>query len=137
MLEIAGAPLRPKQHVDGRSYAKALRGDSYQRDGMFWYKWQARPDATGDTRAMSYIEGNYKIVRWIDEELVELFDLSKDIGEQTNLATDLPDRTQEMLATLQGIEHSVGDLREKGRKELERRLSKASDHARSGKKPKN
>ncbi|MGB7346462.1 MAG: sulfatase [Pirellulaceae bacterium] len=126
MLEIAGAPLRPKQHVDGRSYIRALRGESYQRDGMFWYKWQARPDSTGDTRAISYIEGNFKIIQWIDEDLIELFDLSNDIGEQTNLASQMTDRTTAMLAKLNEIEANVGNLREKGRKELQRRLSRVS-----------
>ena len=116
MLEIAGAPLRPKQHVDGRSYRKALDGQSYQRDGMFWYKWQARPDSTGDTRALSLIEGNYKIVQWIDEDLVELFDLSKDIGEQTDLATEMPERTKSMLATLLKTEENIGNLRQRGLK---------------------
>lgn len=124
MLDIAGAPLQPKQHVDGRSYIKALRGESYQRDGMFWYKWQARPDSTGDTRAMSYIEGKYKITQWLDEDLVELFDLSKDIGEQTNLAADMPDRTSAMLAKLLAMEESVGNLRDKGRADLDRRMQR-------------
>ena len=126
MLEIAGAPLKQSQHVDGRSYLKALQGETYQRDGMFWYKWQARPDSTGDTRALSYIEGNYKIVQWIDEDLIELFDLSNDIGEQNNLASQMPDRTEAMLMKLSEIEASVGNLREKGRLELARRLSRIS-----------
>ena len=60
MLEIAGVPLQPKQHLDGRSYVDALRGKIYQRDPLFWYKWQARPDSTGDTRAISIIDGKYK-----------------------------------------------------------------------------
>lgn len=124
MLEIAGAPLRPQQHVDGSSYMKALGGEDYQRAPMFWYKWQARPDSTGDTRAISYIDGNYKVIQWIDEDLVELFDLSNDIGEQNNLATEMPDRTRAMQAKLLETEQTVGDLREKGRKELERRLEK-------------
>ena len=124
MLEMAGAPLRPEQHIDGRSYQKALVGKSYQRDGMFWYKWQARPDSTGDTRALSLIEGNYKIVQWIDEDLVELFDLNKDVSEQENLADQMPERVKSMLATLSNMEQNVGDLREKGRKELDRRLER-------------
>ncbi|MFK8113334.1 MAG: sulfatase [Rubripirellula sp.] len=127
MLEIAGAPLRPKQHLDGHSYLKALTGESYQRPGMFWYKWQARPDSTGDTRALSYVEGDYKVVQWIDEDLVELFDLSHDEGEQNNLAIEMPERTTKMLAKLISTEQSVGNLREKGRKELERRLQKLAD----------
>jgi len=124
MLEMAGTPLRPEQHVDGRSYIEALQGKTYQRDAMFWYKWQARPDSTGDTRAISLIQGNFKLVQWIDEDLTELFDLSNDIGERTNLATKMPDRTQAMLAELLKTEEAIGNLREKGRQELDRRLEK-------------
>jgi len=124
MLAIAGAPLLPKQHVDGRNYLKALQGKAYQRDPMFWYKWQARPDSTGDTRAISIIEGNYKLIQWIDEDLVELFDLSKDISEQKNLAVEMPERAKTLLAKLLATEEEVGNLREKGRKELERRMQR-------------
>lgn len=124
MLEVAGARLRPKQHVDGRSYVNALRGETYQRDPIFWYKWQARPDSTGDTRAISLIEGNYKLVQWIDEDLVELFDLNNDIGEQHNLADEMPERAASMLETLIATEQSIGNLREKGALELMRRIQR-------------
>ncbi|TWT84635.1 Arylsulfatase [Planctomycetes bacterium CA13] len=121
MLEIVGAPLRPEQHVDGRSYANALRGETYQRDPMFWYKWQARADSTGDTRAISLIDGHYKLVMWIDEDLIELFDLSQDISEQRNIAAKMPDRTAAMLKSLKKTEQAIGDLRKKGRKEFRSR----------------
>lgn len=124
LLQIASLPLNPQQHVDGQSYLKALQGKQYQRGGMFWYKWQARPDSTGDTRALSYLEGNYKIIQWIDEDLVELFDLEKDISERKNLADEMPERTKEMLTKLHSMESNVGNLREKGRRSLENRLTK-------------
>ncbi|WDI43830.1 sulfatase [Bremerella sp. P1] len=124
MLQMAGASLRPQQHVDGQSYLPALDGDSYQRAPMFWYKWQARPDSTGDTRAISYIDGNYKVVLWLDEELVELFDLHQDPGERYNLADAYPGKTAALLKALLKTEESVGNLREKGRKALERRLER-------------
>ena len=127
MLHIAGSHLRPDQHVDGRDYSPALLGKAYERDPMFWYKWQSRPDSTGDTRAISYLDGNYKVVEWLDEDLVELFDLSTDVGEQTNLAAEMPERTEKMLASLHEVEEDVGNLREKGRKQLERRLEKAAE----------
>ncbi len=124
MLQAAGLPPRPKQHVDGQSYLAALRGEDYQRAGMFWYKWQARPDSTGDTRALSYIEGQYKIIQWIDDDLVELFDLSVDEGEKNNLAAQMPEKTESMLANLLSTEQSIGNLREKGRKALQKRLDR-------------
>ena len=124
MLEIAGLPLQPQQHIDGRSYLKALEGETYQRDPMFWYKWMARPDSTGDTRAISMIDGNFKIIEWIDEDLVELFDLSKDPGEKNNLANQMPEKTKAMLEQLKAFETSTGNLRRRGLKQLERRLEK-------------
>lgn len=124
ILHIAGSPPRPQQHIDGRDYSKALLGQPYDREPMFWYKWQSRPDSTGDTRAISYIDDNYKIVQWLDEDLIELFDLSNDVGEQDNLAAKMPDRTETMLAGLHAMEKSVGNLREKGRKQLERRMER-------------
>ena len=127
MLDIANLPRQPRQHVDGRSYLRALEGKSYQRDPMFWYKWQARPDSTGDTRALSRIEGRYKIVQWIDEDLVELFDLNSDIGEQTNLASQMPELTNAMLARLLAKENDIGNLRAKGLKVLNRRLKESKN----------
>ncbi len=127
MLEMAGASLRPEQHVDGRSYEKALAGKSHQRDPMFWYKWTARPDSTGDTRAISYIDGKFKLIKWLDEDLVELFDLDADEGEQESLVESKPELAEAMLENLLAMEKEVGDLREKGRKQLDRRLERVKE----------
>ena len=64
------------------------------------------------------------MIQWLDEDLVELFDLSKDISEQENLANQMPERTQAMLASLHAMEADVGNLRKKGLKQLERRLNR-------------
>lgn len=127
MLEIANAKLIPDQHVDGRSYVKALKGETYQRDPMFWYKWTARPDSTGDTRSISYIDGKYKVIKWLDEDLVELFDLEADEGEKQSLAQSKAELTQAMLKQLLEVEEDVGNLREKGRKQLNRRLERLQE----------
>lgn len=133
MLEIAGAPLRPMQHVDGVSFTKALRGESYVRPPMFWYKWMARPDSTGDTRAIALIDGPHKLVHWIDEELTELFHLGDDPGEMKNLADQKPARVKEMLETISQFENEVGDLRKPGKRMLDKRLEKAARKQRSRK----
>ena len=127
ILEIANASLLPKQHVDGRSYKKALAGETYQRDPMFWYKWTARPDSTGDTRSISYIEGDYKLIKWLDEDLVELFDLAADEGEKNSIADSKPELTKSMLKKLLTMEQEIGSLREKGRKQLDRRIKRLKE----------
>ena len=126
MLEMAGLPLLPKQHLDGVSYVKALQGKDYQRPGMFWYSHTARPYSTGDTRGMAYTEGKYKIHEWFTEELVELYDLEKDPGELHDISKDMPEKTKELLAKMKKIEQEIGDLREKGKKSTERQAAKKS-----------
>jgi len=126
MLEMANAPANPKQHVDGVSFAKALRGESYVRAPMFWYKWMARPDSTGDTRALALIDGSHKLVHWIDEELTELFHLEDDPGEEKNLAGQEPVRVKAMLEKISQLENEVGNLRKPGKRMLDKRLEKAS-----------
>ena len=48
---------------------------------------------------------------WLEDDSVELFDLSDDIGETRSLATAMPERTQAMLRELLAAEESIGSLR--------------------------
>ena len=129
MLDLAGLPPRPGQHVDGVSFAPALGGEAVGRPPLFWYKWRARPDSTGDTRSMAMIEGDWKIVEWLDDEPigrfspeqgggggaeVELFDLSRDPGERTNLARAQPERAAALLKKMRALEEELGNLRARG-----------------------
>ena len=58
------------------------------------------------------------------KDLVELFDLAQDIGEQKNLAASMPERTKSMQDTVLRIESEQGNLREKGFENLQKRLQK-------------
>lgn len=124
LLEMAELPLRPEQHVDGSSYCRALQGEVYERAPIFCNKWMARPNSTGDTRAMSLIDGRWKLILWLDEDLVELYDLSADISETTNLAAEMPERAEAMLHTLLAQETAIGSLREKGLAATRRRMER-------------
>ena len=61
---------------------------------------------------------------WLEDDSVELFDLSDDIGETRSLATAMPERTQEMLRELLAAEESIGSLREKGLEMTRRRMAR-------------
>jgi arylsulfatase A-like enzyme len=124
ILEMAGVALKPDQHVDGESYQEALNGEASQRAPIFCNKWMARPKSTGDTRAISLIDGRWKLILWLDDDLVELFDLGQDIGETRNVAGVEPERTQAMLEKLLATEQSIGSLREKGLEMTRRRMEK-------------
>lgn len=137
MLEMAGAPLRPEQHLDGVSYTKALKGETYVREPMFWYKWQSRPDSTGDTQAISYVDGRYKVIDWWSENKIELFDLKEDVGEQNDLSSSKPELTKKLLAKLHEKEEEIGNLREQGVKALKNRMKRLEQKKNKHKNKKN
>ena len=87
-------------------------------------RWAARPGSTGDTRALSLVDGRWKLILWLDEDLVELYDLSTDISETTNLAGEMPERAEAMLHTLLAQEAAIGSLREKGLAATRRRMER-------------
>ncbi len=126
LMEMANANQLPEQHIDGVSFVRALDGETYQRPPMFWYKWMARPDSTGDTRALALIDGPHKLIQWIDEDLVELFNLDNDPSERSNLAEKDPDRVKQMLDQIVKLENEIGSLREQGKKMLDRRMERAA-----------
>lgn len=41
-------------------------------------------------------EGNYKLVKTWDNNMIELFDLSKDIGEENNLSREMPEKAKDL-----------------------------------------
>lgn len=101
-LEMAGLPLQPKNHIDGISIVPSLKGEMFKRGKpVFWHSPTSRPYSTGDTDSSAVRIGDYKLLEWYNADHVELYDLSKDIGEQNDLSKKRPEKTAEMLAVLQ------------------------------------
>jgi hypothetical protein len=91
---------------------------------MFWYKWTSRPDSTGDTQAIAYIDGRYKVIDWWSEGKVELYDIQEDVAEQHDLSQSKPELTQKLLAKLHEKEEEIGNLRKKGEAYLKNRMAR-------------
>jgi arylsulfatase A-like enzyme len=100
-LEMAGLPLQPKDHADGRSWAGALRGAKpAAARTLFWHNPAPRPVQTADWFSSALREGNLKLVEFPGTNRVELYDLSADLGEATNLTGKRPDDTKRLLDKL-------------------------------------
>jgi arylsulfatase A-like enzyme len=104
LLEIAGLPPMPEQHVDGVSLLPLLKqsGDLKPRS-LFWHF----PNYIGAThidpaRPLSVIrDGDWKLIEFLEDGRLELYNLRDDLGEQNNLAARMPDqagRLQRQLA---------------------------------------
>ncbi len=95
LAEIAGA-LRFMPDIDGLSIVPTLTGDTPQPEHEFMY-WELHPYDWGkrqysaDGLVQAVRMGRYKAVRQKSMAPWELYDLSADIGETTDIASDHPD----------------------------------------------
>ena len=107
ILEMAGLAARPKQHVDGVSLAPLLQGaKSLGRKAIYWHYPHYSPQ--GGRPACAVRAGRYKLLRFFEDDHVELYDLAADLGESTDLAAKLPAKAAELRKMLDDWLKSVG-----------------------------
>ena len=103
-LELAAAP-KPRQVLDGESLVKLFRDPNakLQRDAIY----QHFPGYLGSgpglwrTTPVSLIQvGDWKLMEYLEDGKLELYNLRTDIGEAKNLAKEMPDKAKELHARL-------------------------------------
>ena len=107
LLDIAGLPLKPEQHMDGKSMVPLLQGklSNYQGSVFFHYphKWPAhirKGEAGAATSAVRV--GDYKLIYFLNSKTTQLYNLKNDLGETSDLAKEMPDLEKHMMGILQG-----------------------------------
>lgn len=107
ILELAGLPLRPEQHVDGISLAPVLKGgDKLERDAIYWH--YPHYGNQGGTPGAAIREGDWKLVEFFEDRPVELYNLADDVGEETNMAADKPEKVAYLRGKLDAWQKAVG-----------------------------
>lgn len=101
--ELIGQPLPASVKTDGRSFLPAiLAGQTLQRDFLYW-----------ELHEGPFIQavrvGDWKGARHGPKKPLELYDLSKDIGEAHDVAAEHPDMVQQ-LETILKREHVPNPL---------------------------
>jgi arylsulfatase A-like enzyme len=100
LLELSGA-AKPRQPLDGESLVPLLLGKSptLKRDAIF----QHFPGYLGSgpglwrTTPVSLIHaGDWKLMEYLEDGHLELYNLKDDLGETKNLATANPDKAKEL-----------------------------------------
>lgn len=107
MLEMAGLPAKPAQCVDGASIVPLLKGaTSIAREDLFWH--YPHYGNQGGTPGAAVREGDWKFIEYFDGKTAELFNLADDLGEQKNLAADMPEKAAALQAKLDAWQAAVG-----------------------------
>lgn len=106
VLEMAGLAKSPAQKIDGVSYAAVLKQTgSLNRAGYFNYFPHGGP---AKPPGVTVRAGDWKLIRWFETgpnypDRHELYNLKDDLGEQKNLATQMPDKVRQLDALIDGF----------------------------------
>jgi arylsulfatase A len=88
ILDVTGVGPDPAQPPDGVSLTPALGGGTLDRDALYWHYPHYHPG--GATPHSAVRSGDLRLVHFYEDGHDELYDLSQDPGERTNLAADRP-----------------------------------------------
>jgi arylsulfatase A-like enzyme len=89
LLALAGIPARPAQHLDGASLNPLLNGTGpVTRDALFWHF--PHYHGSGSRPSSAIRAGDWKLIEWLEDGRVELYNLARDPGESRDLATSEP-----------------------------------------------
>ncbi len=108
LLQLAGLPLQPQQHVDGVSLAPLLCGGSVQHGPLFWH--YPHYSNQGGSPGSAIRDGDWKLIEWYEDGKLELFNLHDDIGEKNNLAATNPNKATELHDKLVQWRKDVGAI---------------------------
>jgi len=108
LLDLAGLPLKPNQHVDGTSLANLLAGKDdpeLRKRSLIWH--YPHYDNQGGEPSSLIRSGDYKLIHYFLDGRAELYDLASDPSEQNDLAAEQPERTRELREELLAYLKSV------------------------------
>jgi len=107
LLEAAGLPLLPDQHVDGESFLHLMKDETaaMNREAIFWH--YPHYGNQGSTPGSAMRMGDWKLIEYFDDGRVELYNLKVDISENNDLAPSNPGLTKELHDKLKAWRMSV------------------------------
>jgi arylsulfatase A-like enzyme len=123
LLQLAGLPMKPEQHLDGTSFLPVLKGEPSQRtQPLFWH--YPHYHGSGSMPNGAIRDGDWKLIEWFEDGSLELYNLAQDLSEQHNLAAQQPAKVEELHAKLVGWRKQVGALMPTARTDTETKPTK-------------
>lgn len=107
VMEIAGIPNN-LDNIEGESFFPLLKGEeakSLENRALYWhfphYYYAVKP-------VSSIRDGNWKLLEYLEDGHIELYNLADDLEEKHNLADTEPLKTNELLSKLRKWKTNVG-----------------------------
>jgi arylsulfatase A-like enzyme len=99
ILDVVGQAGVATHQSDGKSLAPLLRQTGpLGRDAVYWHYPHYHPG--GATPYSAIRDGDFRLVEFHEDHHVELYRLSDDVGENSDLAAAMPEKTQQLRRKL-------------------------------------
>ena len=108
ILELAGVPLKPKQHVDGVSLVPVLKGGELADRDLYWH-YPHYGNQGGEPCAIIRA-ADWKLIHYYEDGRDELYDIRQDIGEKSDQAKSHPAVVKQLSVKLHGWLKDTGAL---------------------------
>lgn len=111
ILDLAGLPLLPKQHLDGVSLKPVLDGSQTELERKtlyFHYPHYHHINTMGPAGAIR--EGHWKLIEKYETGDLELYNVMSDVGEADNRADDKPELAERLRKKLHQWLKDTGSL---------------------------
>ena len=106
ILEMAGARQEPGHMVDGVSLVPLLRQTgSLGREAIYWH--YPHFSNQGGMPGGAVRKGDYKLIKFYEDNSIELYNLKEDLGEKNDLAGKMPEKAAELKRLLEDWLESI------------------------------
>ena len=100
LLEVAGLKPKPGVPQDGESLIPLITGKSELKRKSVFFHYPNYAFHKRNRLAGAVVTGRYKLIRFYDDDSIELYDLKADIGERNDLSKAKPVLAHKMLKEL-------------------------------------
>jgi arylsulfatase A-like enzyme len=106
VLDVTRATLPEDEAIDGVSLLPVLKGQSLPDRSLFWH--YPHYGNQGGAPGAAIRHGDWKLIHWMENDEIELFNLSQDVGEQDNIAAKHPEIVNGLRTELSAWQKDVG-----------------------------
>lgn len=106
LLAAAGVAPAADQRLDGANFLPLLAGETWPERALCWH--YPHYGNQGGAPGAAIRLGRWKLIEWLEDGRIELFDLDADPGETQDLAAREPARVAQLQARLHAWQQEVG-----------------------------
>jgi arylsulfatase A-like enzyme len=106
VLDVTRATLPADEAIDGVSLLPVLKGQSLPDRSLFWH--YPHYGNQGGAPGAAIRHGDWKLIHWMENDEIELFNLAEDLGEHHNVAAQHPEIVNGLRTELSAWQKDVG-----------------------------